>query len=193
MRYIVCLLGLMNIGIWTYFNQDFFYQMPTPTARAEIDPDKIHLLTQHQLNALPKNNATPAETSANPETNSTVNVVSAAEATSCFEWGIFNNTNIDDAQTTAAKLLLQATLKEHNATEAKRYWVYLPKLRTAQAAHEKAEELKTLGIADLYILQDAKWKNAISFGMFEDEAFGDTVFQRVETDHREPPAGLERR
>lgn len=176
MRYIVCILGLMNIGIWTYFNQDFFYQNPIPAARAELDPDKMHLLNQHQLDVLPKISPVPAE----PTPSETpVAVVSEAETTSCYEWGIFNSTNIDDAQTTAAKLLLQATLKQHNGSDAKRFWVYLPKLKNTQAAQEKAEELKNLGISDLYILQDAKWKNAISFGMFEDEALATKLLEDI--------------
>jgi len=181
MRYIVCLLGLLNIGIWTYFNQDIFYQSPIQQARAEIDPDKIHLLTQHQLDALPKITPAPAETSLAPADENTVAVVSEAETTSCYEWGIFNNANIDDAQTTSAKLLLQTTLKQHSGSEAKRYWVYLPKLKDNQAAQEKAEALKSLGISDLYILQDPKWKNAISFGMFEDEALATKLFEDIKS------------
>jgi len=179
MRYIVCILGLLNIGIWTYFNQDLFYQSPIQQARAEIDPDRMHLLTQHQLDALPKIEPTPVETIPEPVAENPVTVVSEPDITSCYEWGIFNSTNIDDAQTTSAKLLLQTTLIQHSGSEAKRYWVYLPKLKNTQAAQEKAEELKNLGISDLYILQDAKWKNAISFGMFEDEALATKLFEEM--------------
>ncbi len=178
MRYIVCLLAILNVGIWTYFNQDFFYQTPIQASRVEIEPDKIHLLSDHQLNALPKIKPAPIEENPAASEN-TVNVVSEAEKTSCFEWGIFNQSNIDDAQTTAAKLLLQASLKEHSSSDAKRYWVYLPKLKNTQAAEEKAEELKSLGITDLYILQDAKWKNAISFGMFEDETLATKLLEDI--------------
>lgn len=176
MRYIVSLLVIINIAIWVYFNQDVFYQATPSAAHTEIEPDKMHLLTEHQLDLLPKTKieapaATPAEATAPQST------VSVTEATSCYEWGIFTKNNIDNAQTTANKLLLQATLKEHSPTEAKRYWVYLPKLKSSQAAQEKAEELRGMGVSDLYILQDSKWKNAISFGIFEDEQLATKLYE----------------
>lgn len=196
MRYIVSLLVIINIGIWVYFNQDVFYQAAPSAAHSEIEPDKMHLLTEHQLSLLPKTNAAPTATPldiATPATGS----VSVTEATSCYEWGIFTKHNIDDAQTTANKLLLQATLKEHTPTEAKRYWVYLPKLKNSEAAQEKAAELRGMGINDLYILQDSKWKNAISFGIFEDETLATKLYEdlkakgikNVTKSHRDQGAG----
>ena len=179
MRYIISLLVLINIGIWVYFNQNFFYQATPTAAHTEIEPDKMHLLTEHQLNLLPNTNAAPAATPldiAAPQNN-----VSVTETTGCYEWGIFTKNNIDNAQTTASKLLLQATLKEHTPTEAKRYWVYLPKLKSSQAAQEKAAELRGMGVSDLYILQDSKWKNAISFGIFEDETLAAKLFEDLKT------------
>ncbi len=177
MRYIVSLLVIINIGIWVYFNQDVFYRATPSAAHTEIEPDRIHLLTEHQLDLLPKTNietpaATPPEATATPQ--SSVNVT---EAKGCYEWGIFTKNNIDNAQTMANKLLLQATLKEHTPTEAKRYWVYLPKLKSSQAAQEKAAELRGMGVSDLYILQDSKWKNAISFGIFEDETLATKLYE----------------
>jgi hypothetical protein len=179
MRYFVSLLVIINIGIWAYFNQDVFYQATPSAAHTEIDPDKMHLLTEHQLDLLPKTNAaTPAPVATPLEiTPPAQNNVSVAEATSCYEWGIFTKSNIDNAQTTANKLLLQATLKEHTPTEAKRYWVYLPKLKSTQAAQDKADELRNMGVSDLYILQDSKWKNAISFGIFEDETLATKLYE----------------
>lgn len=177
MRYIVSLLVIINIGIWVYFNQDVFYQTSPSAAHTEIEPDKIHLLTEHQLDLLPKTNietpaTTPPEATAAPQSS-----VSVTEAKGCYEWGIFTKNNIDNAQTMANKLLLQATLKEHTPTEAKRYWVYLPKLKSSEAAQEKAAELRGMGVKDLYILQDSKWKNAISFGIFEDETLATKLYE----------------
>jgi hypothetical protein len=178
MRTLVWILILINVGIWTFFNQDFFYAKPSTTAQVEIDPDKMHLLTQHQLNALPKNTPEPTPTvTAQPDIAS---VVSTSELTSCYEWGLFSGDTIADAQTTASKLLLPATLKEHSSSDAKRYWVYLPKLKNAQAAQEKAAELKGLGVNDLYVMQDPKWKNAISFGIFEDEQLAANLLQELQ-------------
>lgn len=177
MRYIVSLLVIINIGIWVYFNQDLFYQTTPSAAYTEIEPDKIHLLTEHQLDLLPKIKIeSPAATS--PEATTTPqSSVSVTEAKGCYEWGIFTKNNIDNAQTMANKLLLQATLKEHTPSEAKRYWVYLPKLKSSEVAQEKAAELRGMGVNDLYILQDSKWKNAISFGIFEDETLATKLYE----------------
>ncbi len=97
----------------------------------------------------------------------------------CFEWGIFSDTNLAKAQKALSKIALQASVREQNSDHPKRYWVYSPPAKTVAAAQKKAAELKALGIEDLFVVQEEKWKNAISFGIFEDELLADKLMQEL--------------
>ncbi|MSP99113.1 MAG: hypothetical protein EXR38_01145 [Methylotenera sp.] len=47
--------------------------------------------------------------------------------------------------------------------------VYKSPRKSAEATQKKALKLKVMGVEDLFVVQGAKWKNAISFGVFEGE------------------------
>jgi hypothetical protein len=70
-------------------------------------------------------------------------------------------------------------VKEQTSLEAKRFWIYKKPLKSVEAAQAKALELKALGIQDLYIVQDVRWKNAISFGVFEDEQLATNLLNEL--------------
>jgi len=159
MKRLVWLLVLINVGLLAYFNLDRILPSTPQIKRAEIDPEKISVLSQKEIEALPKKAA--ALPPAAPKSASTVK--------SCFEWGIFSSASLTGAQSAVEKLALQASVKEQTSQQAKRFWVYSPPLKTAQEAQSKAVELKALGVEDLFVVQESKWKNAISFGVFEDE------------------------
>lgn len=157
MKKLVWLLVVVNVALLAYFNLD--YILPnTPVAKwPALNPEKISLLSQQQIDELQKKAVIAAEP------------IAAVVSTSCYEWGIFSATNIADAQTAASKLSLQPTTKEQTSQDAKRFWVYKPPLKSAQEAQAKAAQLKALGVQDLFVVQEPKWRNAISFGVFEDE------------------------
>lgn len=157
MKKLVWLLVVVNVALLAYFNLD--YILPnTPVAKwPALNPEKISLLSQQQIDELQKKAVIAAEP------------IVAVVSTSCYEWGIFSATSIADAQTAASKLLLQPTTKEQTSQDAKRFWVYKPPLKSAQEAQAKAAQLKVLGVQDLFVVQEPKWRNAISFGVFEDE------------------------
>lgn len=156
MRAIVLFLILVNLGLLAYFNRERFLPSVPQPEFTEINPEKITVLNQQQIEAMPKKAATPAPTP-----------VSIAKT--CMEWGVFSDNNLPSAQSELSKLSLQATVKSETSQDAKRFWVYKPPLKTPQEALAKAAELKALGIEDIFVVQEPKWKNAISFGVFEDE------------------------
>ncbi|MGZ8257945.1 MAG: SPOR domain-containing protein [Methylotenera sp.] len=160
MKRLVWLLVLINIGLLAYFNLDRILPSTPQIKWAEIDPEKISVLSQKQIEALPKK-AVALPPAVAPKPTSTVK--------SCFEWGVFSAASLTGAQSAVEKLALQASVKEQTSQQAKRFWVYSPPLKTAQEAQAKAVELKALGVEDLFVVQEQKWKNAISFGVFEDE------------------------
>ena len=165
-------LVLINLALAAYFNLDIVLPNAQNSPLAEINPEKIIVLTQQQIMALPKK-ATAVAVTTTASTTATDFPTEAATPTyttgACYEWGVFSPTNLTNAQSEAATLSLQATVKEQTSLEAKRFWVYKPPLKSAEAAQAKALELKARGVQEIYVVQDVKWKNAISFGVFEDE------------------------
>lgn len=156
MRALVLFLILVNLGLLAYFNRERFLPSVPQPQFTEINPEKITVLNQQQIEAMPKKPAIPAP--------APVNV-----AKTCMEWGVFSDTNLAAAQSELSQLSLQSTVKSETSQDAKRFWIYKPPLKSAQEALAKAAELKALGIEDIFVVQEPKWKNAISFGVFEDE------------------------
>ncbi|MDP1766756.1 MAG: sporulation protein [Methylotenera sp.] len=179
MKKLVWLLVLINLALLTYFNLDHILPKPLNSVVASIHPEKIIVLTSQQIATLPKKTAdstTPktafATVPAIVDHNATVTPAPTSPvltSNTCYEWGVFTTENLTAAQSEIGKLSLQAIVKEQTSLEAKRFWVYKKPLRSAEAAQAKALELKALGVDELYVVQDTKWKNAISFGIFEDE------------------------
>ncbi len=166
MKWLVWVLVVVNVGILAYFNQSHFMPTIAPVKQPEISPEKITILTPEQVNALPKKVAEVA-------------VVPPPAVTACYEWGVFSGVGIANAQTAISNLALQASIKEQSSQEAKRFWVFRPPSKSTEEAQTKAEELMALGINELFVVQEAKWKNAISFGVFEDEQLANNLLREL--------------
>ena len=89
----------------------------------------------------------------------------------CLEWGNFIGTDLQRAEAAVAKLQLGDSLSRHAVGEVAAYWwVYIPPLKTKPDAVKKIEELKKLGVASYFHIQDnSKWNNAISMDIFRSE------------------------
>ncbi len=165
------LLVLINLGLLAYFNLGYILPGKPEIKLSEINADKIKLLSQTEINALPEKSALTAAASTETEPQPTA---------ACYEWGIFSDTGLANAQKALTKLAIQATTKEQDSEQQKRYWVYRPPLKTAAEAQKKAAELKALGVQDLFVVQEEKWKNAISFGIFGDEQLATKLVQQLQ-------------
>jgi len=157
MKYLFWLFAFINIGLFGYFNRDVILPQPAPTQQAEISPEKIKVLSQQQIDAMSKKEQQVAE------------VKPAPIADVCFEWSVFSDANLTNAQGELGKLSLQATVKEQTIQASKRFWVYRPPFKSTVEAFKKAAEFKAMGVTDVFVVQEPKWKNAISFGIFNDE------------------------
>lgn len=169
MKWLVGFLLVLNIGLAAYFNQDRFIPQIPQVKQPEISPEKIRILKPEEVALLPKKSA-PA-----PEPVPPTPVV----VTACYEWGVFSGASIANAQAAIAKLALRAELKEQSSREAKRFWVFRPPLKSTEEANAKAEELAALGIDELFVVQEPKWRNAISFGVFEDEQLANNLLKEL--------------
>lgn len=167
MKKLVWLLVLINVGLLGYFNLDLILPGKQKVTMPAINPEKIKLLTQQQIEALPKKVAAAPDPSTLPPVDA------------CYEWGVFSTDRVSDAQIATSNIALQAQVKEQTPSEAKRFWVYKPPLKSPEAAQAKAIELKALGIQELFVVPDSKWKNAISFGVFEDEKLATSLLKEL--------------
>ncbi len=191
MRFFILILIFINIGVWTYLNQNYFFQVESPNNSEELDADQLTLLNEHQLEALLKSQTTEAnqENTLDKAVQDTPEPVEKkAEAKkppvqkpvlSCYRWGEFSESEVAKAQAVTSQLGLKAKLVKTTQTTAERYWVYMPPAASAQEAKNTAAALKEQGITDLYIMNSPEWKNAISFGVFSDSRYADNMLKAL--------------
>lgn len=184
MKWLVSVLVILNLGLLIYFNLDHILPNAPLAKVAEITPEKITVLSLKQIETLPKKvaelaNATRPKLTAEPAIANPIVGDNVVGNNACFEWGVFSPASLSDAQSAIAKLNLQATVREQTSQQAKRFWVYKPPLKTAEEAQSKAIELKALGITDLFVVQELRWRNAISFGVFEDEQLANKLLNEL--------------
>ncbi|MFA6178591.1 MAG: SPOR domain-containing protein [Candidatus Methylopumilus sp.] len=163
MKWVVCLLLLANVVFFAYFNLSPATPNGAHPGLREIHPEQIKLLTDKEIEALQKKSEQPAEDSA------TQAALTAAAQTSCYEWGSFSARNLPRARNVLFKFSLQGIVKQQNSQESARYWVYIPRAKSLQAAQAKMDELRNLGIDDIFVVQEPQWRYAISLGVFKDE------------------------
>ncbi len=187
MRLFVWLLVLLNVGLLAYFNRDVISPKPASTDHS-IQPEKLKVLSEKDLAAMPKKGAASAAnaTTSLPNKTAQVNVQTATPptnlaATSCYKWGNFTKTNLPSAQVVLVRLGLQSVVNQEAAEQAdKRFWVYYPPLKSAALAQQKAAEIRALGVSELFIVQDSQWRNAISFGLFQDEQLASNLLNELQ-------------
>lgn len=166
MRWITLLLLVMNAALFGYFKLNESRPVGVTAGHEAIKPDMIKVLTAEALAAMPlKAESAPSAPTPPPE------------PTACYEWGSFSAENIASAKATLERLTIDASLQRAVSQEAKRYWVYVPPRKTAEEAQAKSEEIKALGIEEIFVVQEPKWRNAISLGVFKDEALATKLLE----------------
>jgi hypothetical protein len=94
----------------------------------------------------------------------------ATPPTACLEWGLFAGPAVAKAENALAQLELPASQVDRTVADAGGYWVYMPPMKTKVEIDRKIGELKTLGVSEFFVVQDAgQWKNSISLGIFRTE------------------------
>lgn len=168
MRLVLWLLILANVLLLAYFN------LPKPVAvdlqitEAPLNPEKIKLLKPEEIEALPKRVVETVPTAQVPQFG-------------CYDWGTFSRAKLASARSFLNRYTLDVTVKQQTAEEATRYWVYIPSLRNAAAAQAKVEELRALGVEEMYVVQDQQSRNAISLGVFKDEQLATKLLEDLKS------------
>jgi len=172
MKWVVWLLVLANIVVYAFFNLSPVTHTGGHIALQPIHPEQIKLLTDTEIAALPKKDA--ADTSA-------AEPVAAPVQLSCYEWGSFSAANLPKARNVLFKFSLQGVVKQQTSQESARHWIYIPRAKSLEAAQAKMDELRNLGIDDIFIVQEPQWRYAISLGVFKDDQLAAKRLEDVKT------------
>jgi len=162
MRLLVWFLVLLNVGLLAYFNMDTLVPK-AQVVHKEINPEKLKLLMDQDFSTLDKREGKPK-----------------ASVDSCYRWGAFTESNLAEAQAVIERLGLEADLVQENSVQQdRRFWVYYPPLANAALAQKKADEIRRLGVDELYIVQGKQWRHAISFGLFAEEPLANALLKNL--------------
>lgn len=170
MKWVVWSLLLLNVLLLAYFNLSSSQPAGVPFSHPDIEPEKIKILNPQEIEALPKKT---------PEAGEPPSL--APVQTSCYEWGSFSTAALPRARTVLANYSLTGAVKQQSSQEASRYWVYIPRNKSLQAAQLKVEELKGLGIQESFVVMEPQWRYAISLGVFKDEQLATKLLDELKS------------
>ncbi len=142
-----------------------------PNARLEIAPESIKLLkAAGQL--VPGQPKAPGK--------AILPALPRGAPGACMEWGIFAGPAVARAEAALANLELAPERIERTVTDAGGYWVYMPPQKTRAEADRKVGELRDLGVTEFFVVQEpAKWRFAISLGIFRTEEAAQAFLARL--------------
>ena len=191
MRTVFLFFLLLNAGYF-YWQSDWFRDEPMPALLKEpslpAGVERLTLLRERGLGgtaATSKSAAPPAEEApasaaqrqaVQPEMAQTASpepVPAAPEKSAelvCFTLGPFKQATLA-SQTAEAISALGITVERRQESQRtpRGYWVYLPSLKSYSEARDKVQEMKQLGLSDLFIMGKGEHQNAISLGLFKSQ------------------------
>lgn len=163
MKWLVSALIVVNVLVWAYFKtQPSGNELPG-VAEQSISPERIKLYTAEEAAKLPKKAAVEAESTTN----------------ACYEWAGFTANTVATARAALLKLSISPQEREDKVSDTIRYWVYIPPMKSLQAAQAKIQELQSLGVTESAVMQDPLWRNAISLGVFTDEQLANRLLNEL--------------
>lgn len=166
------LLICLNLGLFFYFQANDSKPKVTLIDNQPVQPEKIKLLSAKQIAQLPPQNPEAIPPLAEP---------TPTLPTVCYVWGNLAASRVNLARTALLKRAPEASISEQDQQKITFYWVYIPQQASLTAARSKIEELKILGVKESFIMQEADYKNAISLGVFHEEAAADKFLEALKT------------
>lgn len=174
MKWLVWGLLVVNAALFGYFRLAMPLRADAPVARDQ-GASKIKIVSAAELTAMDKPALPAHPVEAAPQ--SSIVPPPVAISADCYEWGSFSGPDALRAKAALTRLALEVTAKKHTPQEAIRYWVYVSPLKTTEAAQAKVAEIRQLGIEETFIIQEPKWRNAISLGVFRDEVLANKFLE----------------
>jgi hypothetical protein len=159
MRTAILLLILANVVLFGYARLDRAAQSEAGRLGAQVQPDRIRVLSSQQVAAL-----APGKVAALPDV--------------CVEGGPFAEADRVRAQADIEPLQLGRLVTQRSVAADPVWWVNIGPVATRGAADKRAAELRLLAIDDLSVVEAGKGQFTVSLGMFRTEAAANA---RVET------------
>lgn len=153
MKWVALSLFIANIAVAAGFlSLDAWKSEPT-SAQAPLNADKLSLRSTARGPALADRD--PGKPPSSPAL--------------CVEWR-----GLEPAEFVRAREQLKTMTGDHvmSFTEVpleNRQWVVFPPLPSRAAAKAKLDELGTVGVTDIFIVQSGTWANALSLGLYATE------------------------
>jgi hypothetical protein len=145
----------------------------------QLNPDKIRLLPASA--SASASAPAPAATTSQPATEAPPPAAAAATTqTACLELGAFTAAEAARFEARIAALGLADRLSRREVPARPSYMVMIPPLDSREAASQKTEELRGLGITDSFIIQDnspRRW--GIALGTFRTEEAAQTHLEAM--------------
>lgn len=174
MRLLLWLLLLLNVVLLAYFQLGSQQPAGPLAGHQPIDPGKLKIVTPEELARLPKKGEIPLSASPSPSP-----ATASMPVASCYEWGSFAVPDAARAKAALDRIGLESIAKPQTPQEAVRYWVYIPPRESLEKAQAKVDEIKALGIEESFIIQEPKWRFAVSLGVFKADALATKFLEEL--------------
>lgn len=169
LKFFFLLLLLANGGLFIY-HQGYFAPRVTEKREPELNIDKIKLLPASAAAKVASAPGAPAAVPATETADVAAKVSAAPEAPVCLEIGNFAEADAKRFEARLAPLGLGSRLSRRDIQTVSSHMVLIPPQGSKELAEKKAGELRRLGVADFFVIQDnsdLRW--AISLGIFGSE------------------------
>jgi len=162
MRTAVLLLILANVILFGYARLDRAAQSEAGRLAAQVQPDRIRVLTSQQVAALAPGKVT-------------------ALADVCVEWGPFSDADRARAQADIEPLQIGRLVSQRPVAADSVWWVNTGPVPSRAAADKRAAELRLLAIDDLSVVDAGKGQFTVSLGMFRTETAANARVEALAT------------
>jgi cell division septation protein DedD len=174
LKFFFWILVLANAGLLVYQQGYLETLLPSGHEPARMDKqlnaDKIKLIPEPARVSAPVAPPAPPAPSAPPPEPApvTASITKNEELLVCVEVGNFDPDEARQFSTRLAPLALGRRVSQRTVQEATSHMVYIPPLADKESAEKKVNELRRLGVTDLFLIQDnSSMRWAISLGVFK--------------------------
>jgi hypothetical protein len=134
------------------------------TDQGDIQPQQT---LQEKISLLPPTRLVDTAAPTAAAVSAVVSAASLPAAPVCMEWGEFSGDTLKRAMAALVASNLDNRLTQRPIEHTSGYWVYMPPRASRAEVDRKIAELKALGITEYFVMQEGKWQNAISLGIFK--------------------------
>ncbi|MCP5152366.1 MAG: hypothetical protein H6982_16560, partial [Chromatiales bacterium] len=170
MRWVVILLALANIALLAHSVRTMEPPAEPPASPAVPDGtvNRLLLLSEVDPDTLRLRGAAPAPAPAPGA------AAAAMPAGTCYRIGpLESEARIAEVRRYIEGHDGEATLRVDERRETAQHWVFMPPLPSRAAADERVERMRAAGLADIYIIPRGDMANAISLGVYTQDASRD--------------------